>query len=102
MKLPFNEFIIKVASRCNLNCDYCYEYNLGDDSWRAQPRFMPISVAEQAARRIRAHAERHSIDRINLLFHGGEPLLVGLRRLSELVATFRGVLEPAVRLCFGI
>ncbi len=31
---PINEFIIKISSRCNLNCSYCYEYNLGDDSWK--------------------------------------------------------------------
>jgi uncharacterized protein len=102
MKLPFNEFIIKVASRCNLNCDYCYEYNLGDDSWRRQPRFMSLATAEQAARRIREHAERHHLGGVSILFHGGEPLLAGPRRLRELVSTFRAALKPAVRVSFGI
>ena len=35
-----DSYVVKVASRCNLDCTYCYEYNLGDDTWKHQPRFM--------------------------------------------------------------
>ena len=27
--------LLKVASRCNLDCSYCYVYNMGDEAWRA-------------------------------------------------------------------
>ena len=37
MTHPINEFVIKVASRCNLDCDYCYEYNTGDNTWKSMP-----------------------------------------------------------------
>src|ERR1043166_2879062 len=33
---PFREFVLKVHSRCNLTCDYCYIYEMADQSWRAQ------------------------------------------------------------------
>ena len=31
MSEPISSYIIKIASRCNLDCDYCYEYNMGID-----------------------------------------------------------------------
>src|ERR1700746_395212 len=37
---PFREFIVKVHSRCDLSCDYCYMYEMADQSWRDQPRAM--------------------------------------------------------------
>ena len=32
------EFIVKVHSRCDLSCDYCYMYEMADQSWRSRPR----------------------------------------------------------------
>jgi uncharacterized protein len=52
MVKPFNEFIVKIASRCNINCDYCYEYNLGDENWRSQPVRMAQATLNTLAARI--------------------------------------------------
>ena len=41
--------LLKVASRCNLDCSYCYVYNLGDNSWRAMPKFMALETQECVA-----------------------------------------------------
>ena len=30
--VPFRQFIIKIHSRCNLACDYCYVYEMADRS----------------------------------------------------------------------
>jgi uncharacterized protein len=79
-------FVFKVASRCNLNCDYCYVYNAGDTSWRAQPTMMSYDVARAAVARIREHAEVNALDRVVVNFHGGEPLLCGPQRLEDLLA----------------
>ena len=84
---PLNEFIFKIESRCNLNCDYCYVYNLGDESWRSAPRFMTPAIAAAAARRIREHAQAHGVTGVGVSFHGGEPLLRGIRPLRELFRT---------------
>jgi len=32
--LPFCEFTLKLHGRCNLACDYCYMYEMVDQSWR--------------------------------------------------------------------
>lgn len=81
---PLNEFIFKIESRCNLNCDYCYVYNLGDESWRSAPRFMTPAIAGAAAQRIREHALSHGVPGVGISFHGGEPLLRGVRPLRAL------------------
>ena len=60
---PFREFIVKVHSRCDLACDYCYVYELADQSWRDQPRAMSEETADTTARRIGEHARRTACER---------------------------------------
>ncbi|MEV6415376.1 FxsB family cyclophane-forming radical SAM/SPASM peptide maturase [Kribbella sp. NPDC051718] len=91
---PLNEFIFKVETRCNLNCDYCYVYNLGDESWKTAPRFMEPVVVERAAARVREHAMAHGLSRVGVSLHGGEPLLRGARPITEFVELMRARLAP--------
>ena len=32
--------LVKTASRCNIDCSYCYVYQGPDSSWRLQPKRM--------------------------------------------------------------
>lgn len=77
-----SEFVIKVASRCNLNCKYCYMYNLADTTWQSQPKFISDEVYEHLLERIVAHARVHNLNSISLVLHGGEPLLCGADRID--------------------
>jgi uncharacterized protein len=83
--------LLKVASRCNLDCDYCYVYHMGDDSWRALPkRFSEETeraVAAELSELMRSQGRPFSI-----VLHGGEPLLLGANRLDRLLAELRGQL----------
>lgn len=92
---PFREFVLKVASRCNLDCDYCYVYHLADQSWRQQPRFMSSETAAATADRIAEHARGHGLDAVSIRLHGGEPLLAGQERLQVIVDTLRARLSFA-------
>jgi uncharacterized protein len=92
--VPLREFIFKVHSRCNLACKYCYIYEMEDDSWHDQPGAMSLQVAEQAAIRIAEHAEKHEIPAVVIMLHGGEPLLLGNRRLTDLLEVISRTLEP--------
>ena len=38
--VPFRQFILKVHSRCNLSCSYCYVYEMADQGWRGLPKRM--------------------------------------------------------------
>ncbi len=94
MVLPFHTYLWKIASRCNLNCTYCYVYNLADQRWRLQPHFMSEEVARQTARRIFEHLRAHDKNDFRIVLHGGEPLLGGLSHLQMVMdvidSTFEG------------
>ena len=89
--------LLKVASRCNLNCNYCYVYNMGDDSWRTMPkRVEPVVLAEVCAQlgRLQA-AQGHPFA---IVLHGGEPLLLGAARLDDLFTRLRAELPRSCSL----
>ena len=80
--------LLKVASRCNLNCSYCYIYHMGDDGWRDQPKLM--SDAVQAAT-VRQLSDLYTCQghRLHVVLHGGEPLLIGPKQMFKLCSMLR-------------
>jgi uncharacterized protein len=95
--VPFREFIVKIHSRCDLSCDYCYMYEMADQSWREQPRRMSVDIVECTASRIGDHARAHELPTIVLTLHGGEPLLAGHELIWKLVTATRKAAGPDVR-----
>jgi uncharacterized protein len=94
---PIREFVLKIHSRCNLACDYCYMYELADKSWRNQPHVMSVEVVQQIAARISEHARTHNLTRITLILHGGEPLLAGPDLIANVVRSVRIAAGPDVQ-----
>ncbi len=89
--------LIKVASRCNINCVYCYVYNMGDTGWSRLPAQMSIDTARTVVSCLREYlgdAQRP----LAVVFHGGEPLLLGAAKLSALLEIFRKLLPPSCSL----
>lgn len=100
MFFPISFFIVKVHSRCNLNCDYCYEYNLGNTGWKKKPKYMSISVFRRLCERISEHLEASELKTEPFIsFHGGEPLLRSPDFFDEAMTIAREIL-PNVR--FGM
>jgi uncharacterized protein len=93
---PFRQFILKVHSRCNLSCTYCYVYRMADSGWRSQPTVMARETIAAAARRIAEHAVEHGLPIVRVVLHGGEPLLVGKEFFGHLATTFRAAMPPGV------
>lgn len=89
MSTPFRQFILKIHSRCNLSCSYCYVYEMADQSWRHLPRRMSDVTLVKAVERIAEHAERHRLTSVDIILHGGEPLLAGADWLTSLVESLR-------------
>lgn len=98
----FRTFILKVAARCNINCSYCYEYNLADQSWASKPPRMSRSVLDKAVERIAEHVESNGVGAVNFIFHGGEPLIAGLPFFRYAVKTIHDRLEPLCKVSCGI
>ena len=96
--VPFQQFIVKVHSRCNLSCSYCYVYEMADQAWRQQPKRMSRPIAAKVAERIAEHARRHHLPSVEVILHGGEPLLAGPQWLTELTGSLRAQVPAQVNI----
>lgn len=99
---PFRQFALKIHSRCNLACSYCYVYELADQSWRHRPRIMPPRIVRATVARIAEHVRDHRIRQVRVILHGGEPLLAGPAFIADLAAQVRAALPPGAGADFVI
>lgn len=95
-------FLVKIASRCNLDCDYCYVYHHADQSWRRMPQL--LSHADQAAfaERLAEYAAHQNLSECFVVLHGGEPLLAGAEKIAVFVEGVRRKVRPETRVEFGM
>src|SRR5882672_9388635 len=92
-----NTVLLKIASRCNLDCNYCYVYRMGDDGWREQPKKMTVETASIVAHQLAklASVQERSF---SVVLHGGEPLLVGAVHLSKICRALRAAIPKGCSL----
>jgi uncharacterized protein len=96
--VPFRQFILKVHSRCNLSCTYCYVYEMADQGWRSLPKRMSNQTASMTAERIAEHVKQHDLPSIDLILHGGEPLLAGAKWMAWLANLIRAQVPTQVNI----
>lgn len=96
--VAMSQVLLKIHSRCNLSCTYCYVYTSPDDSWRTKPRRMSLDNVKLVAQRMREHASRHAMRGFTVILHGGEPLLAGVDFIDTLAGELRAGVPPEVRL----
>lgn len=80
--------LIKVVSRCNINCSYCYVFNMGDDNWSLLEKSMSeetIAALCTSLAQLRAYQEKP----FSVVLHGGEPLLLGAKKLALVLGELR-------------
>jgi uncharacterized protein len=95
-------FLLKVKARCNINCSYCYEYNSSDQSWREKPGTMSNHTLISTVKRISEYVLEKDLKAINVVFHGGEPLLVPLEFFSIAVDLFRNMISNTCSIKFSL
>ncbi|MET9294772.1 FxsB family cyclophane-forming radical SAM/SPASM peptide maturase [Streptomyces sp. NPDC003077] len=100
--VPFRQFVLKVHSRCNLACTYCYIYTSPDRSWRDRPAQVPAETVRRTAERIAEHVRAHGLTDIRIDLHGGEPLLTGPGPLLDQAAAVRAALPASCAVSFGV
>jgi uncharacterized protein len=71
-KNPRMQFIIKTVEGCNLRCNYCYAR---DDAWRYSHTVICHDVLSALYQSV--YTLLNGSGRIELIWHGGEPLLAG-------------------------
>lgn len=79
--------LVKVAARCNIDCSYCYWFS--DPSVYRKPKLMSAEVADKLVDRIAEQVVGYGLTRFSLLFHGGEPMLWGIRRMTDFITRMR-------------
>ena len=79
---PIAQLLVKVASRCNIDCSYCYWFR--DAAVYNKPKLMSIEVLDQLLRRIEEHVVRYSLAELPIILHGGEPLLWGVENFHRI------------------
>ncbi|WGH74960.1 radical SAM protein [Tenacibaculum tangerinum] len=84
--MNFNSLVLKIASRCNLNCSYCFMYNLGDTTYKKQPKFMSPEVVDNLIEKTKEYIEKYNKKQFSFIFHGGEPLLASKDFFIEFVS----------------
>ena len=101
--LVFSSFLVKVASRCNLNCSYCYMYQHADQSWKDKPLVLSEHHQNLLASRLKEYVAEKNLKRILLIYHGGEPFIFGTEKLINLSRNIKAEVEPlGCRVDFGI
>ena len=80
--------LLKVASRCNIDCSYCYVYQMGDLGWLRQPKTISpqTCIAVGDSLNDLAFGSGHQFA---VVLHGGEPLLLGEDGLTFVLTTLR-------------
>jgi uncharacterized protein len=84
---PFTYVLLKLAARCNIRCTYCYWFR--DADVYAKPAVLPESVEAQFLVRLAEHVRTHQVRKFFILFHGGEPTLIGKQRFARLCGRLR-------------
>jgi uncharacterized protein len=91
VSLVTDAFIMKITSRCNLNCTYCYMFNKGDTTFLEKPKVMDENIALIAVKKILKYAEKHNLKYISIVLHGGEPLLAGYSWIEKFLRNLRAL-----------
>lgn len=95
-------FLVKLASRCNLDCDYCYVYHHADQGWRKLPRLLSAEDREAFASRLAEYVAETGIRRAAVIYHGGEPLLAGAETIVDFTRLLRARVGSEVELEVGL
>ena len=95
---PFRQFILKLHSRCNLSCTYCYVYEMADKSWARKPASISAETVRSAAQGIADHAIAYRLPDVEVVLHGGEPLLCGAAFIQEVVRCLRDAIPAGTAL----
>lgn len=81
--MKINTFFLRVSASCNLDCDYCYVFKHRDMSWRNMPPIISTETVALFADRLSEYIEETDTREINIIYHGGEPLMCGSKKLID-------------------
>jgi uncharacterized protein len=97
-----NTIVLKIASRCNINCTYCYMFNHDDQSYIKLPKFFSKENVLHLRDKIKNHCLEHELKSFFIIFHGGEPLLYPKEMFRFLLQTLIDLKEFEIDVHFAM
>jgi sulfatase maturation enzyme AslB (radical SAM superfamily) len=78
------EIVLKIQETCNINCSYCYMYNLGNEVFKLMPEQRAslrtcVDVGNFVAREIALREPAY----VRIIIHGGEPMLIKASAMED-------------------
>jgi len=78
----FQFLLVKLASRCNINCTYCYWFR--DAEVYKKPAVFTKDAEDAFCKRLEEHINEYGLEEFLIIYHGGEPLLFPKHRFITL------------------
>ena len=98
----FDTIIVKIASRCNINCTYCYMYNHGDLSYKKQPKLISFDTTKKLVESVKKHCAENQLTRFTFIFHGGEPLLMQKKAFIEMIEEIETLKQENIKIVYAM
>ena len=87
----FTFVLVKLASRCNIACTYCYWFR--DADVYKKPAVFTVEAESAFCEKLEQHINEFQLENFMVVFHGGEPLLFPKRRFVKLQESLAGIEE---------
>lgn len=98
---PIDHLLVKLATRCNINCDYCYWFR--DEAVYNYPKRMTTETCKSLVRALREHLIKYELEEFFIFYHGGEPLLFGKQAFRELCEMMKTELaDLPTKMIYGV
>ncbi|MDL2308957.1 radical SAM protein [Bacteroidales bacterium OttesenSCG-928-C03] len=95
MKYEVESIVLKIANTCNLNCSYCYVFNKGDNHYVDLPIKMSEDIYTHLLNRIKEHCLSSGRKKFAIVFHGGEPLILGIPYYEKFLNKVNDIFKDA-------
>jgi uncharacterized protein len=86
---PISQLLVKVATRCNIDCSYCYWFR--DAAVYEKPKLMSADVLHMLLQRIEQHVTKYPLGEFPIILHGGEPLLWGIDNFHRMAGACENI-----------
>lgn len=96
------EIILKISERCNINCSYCYFFNMENQDYKNHSPYISFETVEKLISFIVEAINNQGISSVKIDFHGGEPLMVGKTLFSRICKTLRSTVDEIAELRLSV
>jgi uncharacterized protein len=96
------EIVLKISERCNINCKYCYMFNLDYSDTEKHPAIVSLDTVAAVNRWALKAVEQLAVRNVTFILHGGEPLLMKKDKFEKICRTLRSGFAPEVSVSFGM